>query len=689
MRALGAALLLLAPAGCRCRDGDLDGVEPGFRVNAASLDFGRAQEGAEVSRSLLLSSTSRVEAQISVTTRGPFSAPSELRLPGATELPLEVVFTAGSERVEGALELAANGKTVSVALSGEGVRPRECRPSAPCRESQFDLQLDTCVASVSLDGASCQPPSDCLEKGVCRGGSCLGSPRSCEDQNRCTSDACAEGLGCLHAPVSCPPPTKPCRVPSCDPATGCGEAMAQDGTPCGPVDCVNANLCLGGECRLLPTPEGFLCAPRTPCQAEGRCRAQQCQRPDAGEMAPSYAVPLPLPPAPGGSEEPTLLTHQGNLFFELCGPRGSDSGCQLRSYTGSGFERFTFHHPDLLPRRVAAASDAGVLVLTPLSLEAYAGADGAALWSFPFSSLGSPDAGGSLPSATQERIALRASGEVLASIGWRSASADAGPAGDGGLAQTVLRLGSDGALLARETLGLEDGLLAVDELGQAIVYAPSGKVSWLGADGGSLLPAPAGEPSLLASGGRALAGGRYLLEADGGLLAELRWPRDAGERLLPRQLFLARGRVFGFYQACPSGPSCQESDLATRLLAFDLNDGRALWEATVLPEGARGRVEEAALALVGQSAVVTLTEAELDGGREAHLQLFAEGKRLFLCPLPPGGELGGAAFAGGFVHLLVNRGGSWRLEAYGLAGLSLESTGWPQRYGLSGTRRAR
>ncbi|MBI3182404.1 MAG: hypothetical protein HYZ28_09695 [Myxococcales bacterium] len=693
MRALFAASLALLSLG-GCREGELGGVEVGFRVDAKSLDFGRALEGTQVARSVALTSTGRAPLSVEVATLGPFSAAPQLELPGGGQASVEVVFTAGDGKAQGKLLLSANSRTVEVALFGEGVRQLSCAPTAPCRTSRFDLEASACLESISADGAACVP-EECLEGGVCRAGACVGTPRTCDDGNLCTFDACAPGAGCLHTAASCPAPSRPCHVATCDPLSGCGEAPAPDSTPCGPIDCVTANLCISGQCRAQPTPEGFVCAPKTPCQAEGQCRSKVCVRPDAGEMVPSFTVPLPSPPSGGP------IAHGGNLFFELCGA-AADAGCQLRSYTGGGFERFTTAHRDGALRAVLAASDAGVVVLSSGQLESYGPASGQPLWSVPLSSLVPASMQGAQALTSRGRVALSPAGELLAAVSFLPAadSADSGTdagRGDAGLSAGVLLLvhvAPDGGLLvAQPLLGMgTESLIALDEAGRAFLYDSAGPLAEAGADGGSLLDSRPGVSSLLVAGGRVFAGGRHLYSTDGGArLAEVRWPEDGGERLLPEPLLLARGRGYGFYRACepPLGPPCAEADMALLLRAFDASDGRTLWEAMVMPGGANGRLEESALGFFGSPGVLTLTEEELSGQKEAHLQLFAEGKRLFVCPLPKGGELGGAVFERSSVYALVERGGSWRLEAYELGPVPLEGSGWPQRHGLSGTRRAR
>lgn len=692
-----SSLLRMLPFVCvlagACRpDGTLGGVEVGFRVDGTPIDFGRALEGTQVIRSVTLQSTGRVDVTVETSTEGPFSAPRELLLPGGAGAPVEITFTAGAEKVSGRLHLSSNGKTVSIPLQGEGVRPLTCVASKPCRTSRFVLETNTCVEAISPEGATCTPEGLCLENGVCQAGECMGAQRSCDDHNPCTADACAPEVGCLHTQAACPAPTAPCRVAICDPSSGCGEAFAPDGTPCGRVDCVTAQLCVAGECRTGPTPEGFVCAPKTPCQGEGQCKQQQCVRPDPGEMVPAYSVSLALPPSPPDAGARALVAHHANLFWEMC---GEDGGCQRSSLTGSGFERFRESHADQQSRQVVTASDAGLVVLAPDGLEAYSAGTGAPLWSVPLASLWDPLDGGQ-PRTGLDQLALRSTGELWAAVGW--ALPDGGTA-DGGEALTLVRIAPDGGVLeqsalprfgvdTRVALGADDALYLYDPRGP-LATAVSTDAGLSLQEWGSF----AGEPSLVVGRSKLLAGGRHLVELDGGGVIPLRFEGDAGDsaELLTDLLLLSAERGFAFYRACApgAGPSCGEAMKTTSLRAFSLADGGTEWEVVVLEEGEVGRVDEAALMSLPGGALAALTEVEADGGWQAQVELFASGQRAFRCPLPSSGRVGGAVFDRRHLYVFVERNGAWRLEAYELGGLSTDLSGWPQPAGAGRSRRAR
>lgn len=111
----------------------------------------------------------------------------------------------------------------------------------------------------------------------------------CDDDNTCTLDTCTDMI-CEHAPTNdgspctnkcvsgakcnngvctgnpknCPPPTSPCREPTCIPATGCDEKDLPDGTSCQDSDpCTAGETCSSGACVAPSQPEQ--------CYIDGTC----------------------------------------------------------------------------------------------------------------------------------------------------------------------------------------------------------------------------------------------------------------------------------------------------------------------------------------------------------------------------------------------------------------------------------
>jgi hypothetical protein len=64
---------------------------------------------------------------------------------------------------------------------------------------------------------------------------------------------------------------------------------APDGTFCGSKrGCEVADVCVDGACTVQDLPDGFVCAPATPCQGEGRCDGPVCARPPPTVLAPEW-----------------------------------------------------------------------------------------------------------------------------------------------------------------------------------------------------------------------------------------------------------------------------------------------------------------------------------------------------------------------------------------------------------------
>ena len=687
-RAWLPALALLALSGCRCGDGSLGTVELGFRVEGSPVDFGRVLQGQTVQRELTVISTSRGSVVLEASADSPFSVETPLSLPGGASVTLPVSFTAGVGLSEGELVLTQGQRRLSVPLRGVGVVPLPCPPSAVCRRAHFEVESGLCVEEVSPDGDACTPQNICLEAGVCQQGACLGTPRSCDDGDRCTTDGCSPTAGCVHSLFACPTPVNPCHVSVCNSDRGCQEAVAPDQVVCGPLNCVTANLCLSGTCTAVATPEGFVCAPKTPCEGVSRCHQQVCTRPDAGPMTRLFSASSALPPA---TTEGGLLLYQGNLYFERC---AVDGGCELASYTQSGFERNRSPAPDSARRRVVGATDGGVVVGSDRGFEAYSAFDGALAWAFGFERLTRPpEAPGAAPVwSSQAQTAVSAGSEVWSVVGWAT---DAGPL-EG--ARTLFKLRPDGGLSSEQVLRepFAASVVALDRFDRALLYDPDGGAVALlnGADAGLQWVACGGGPASLGlSDGLALVGGRAILDLDAGLCrGPLPWLDDAGlpGEVLARPALLSAGQAYGFYRSCGGALSpCGAGQKQTLVRAFDARalDGGYRWEAPVTPLGVAGSVVEAAVVPLAGGGVVTLSELVTDAGPLAHLQYFSQGARVFACALPAGTHVQAGSFETGTLYVLAQRDGGQWVEGYDLAALPIAGGGWATPDGTAGSRR--
>lgn len=132
---------------------------------------------------------------------------------------------------------------------------KPCEITDPCMVSRSDPPTGACVDAPKPDGTRCEQG---CSTGACLAGACQTQRSDCDDFNACTADSCGQ-VSCDHAPVACPMPTETCRVPTCDPMTGCAVEPAPDGTLCGPDDCLatQVDVCVLGECVRRPrSPEG-------------------------------------------------------------------------------------------------------------------------------------------------------------------------------------------------------------------------------------------------------------------------------------------------------------------------------------------------------------------------------------------------------------------------------------------------
>ncbi|WP_208718745.1 hypothetical protein [Corallococcus sicarius] len=469
-------LVLLVFSGCQCGDPNVGNATASFRPQETVVEFGRVLEGTQVRRSLTLVATGRAGVQVEAVTQSPFFVVvSQIVVPGSGTGTVDILFSAGNEPVTGELVLTAGRTTATVKLTGVGVRPLACVPQGECRESRFDLESGQCIESPQGDGAACIPSSRCQQDGRCQAGACVGQPRTCDDDNPCTVDSCSPTQGCVKADVVCPESRDPCKVGVCDRNEGCKVVDAANFTSCGAVDCKEAKVCLSGTCRTVTPPEGFVCAPATPCQGEGTCSAGECMRPDAGDLVPLFRAELGGEPV---AEEvgPVVLADDGTVYASVC---GGDAGCRLAAYTESGLLRYESPYEDGGVRTLLTASDAGVVVLAPEALEAYAPrGTGELRWRTSLA-LGDATVDGGItegvPGTGVGRVALTTEGDVLTHVTWWSeADPDAGTARQPLRSRLVLLSADEGALLA--VSAEEDGggvaRLAVDDARGAYLYTP-------------------------------------------------------------------------------------------------------------------------------------------------------------------------------------------------------------------------
>ena len=269
---------------------------------------------------------------------------------------------------------------------------------------------------------------------------------------------------------------------------------------------------------------------------------------------------------------------------------------------------------------------------------------------------------------------------------------------------TLLVLGKDGGV---RRAGPVDGFtgdgarVAIDEQGTILLGAEgTGLVSRADPEpedaGTGFVTTPVvgaqddGGTSLAVAGGRLFTGARLFFNREDAGVAWVDW--DGGtEPLTPldEPALLLDDVGYAFARSCPDAGSapCPRELERLVLRAMNAQTGQTGGRCQCSRWTLRARSTRPRWCAGG--AVGTLTDVELDGGPLAHVQLFAAGERVAICPLKDRPRIAGAAHVGRFLYVVLEREGTWRLEAFDLGPFSIaETRGWPERHGVSGTRRA-
>ncbi|WP_224240525.1 tenascin-X [Hyalangium gracile] len=289
---VGLAAVVLG-AGCH-DDPPLVGAQGRLRLSAQQVTFPGTYVGVTREQTVRVINAGRSRLTVSWTqVEAPFTLeglPDEV---GAAEAEVRVRFapTAPGPYSATLTGTAAGGGTVTLTLTGEGLAIPTCPTPLACHGYTFDVATEKCVETRLPDGTTCDPGNACLMEATCQEGRCKGRERVCNDGNACTTDVCNPLDGCQTVPAPPCPGDGVCQVGVCDPATGCGLAKAKDGTFCGAKrGCDVADVCVDGACVVRDLPDGFVCAPSTPCQGEGRCAGAVCARPPPTVLRPDWSM---------------------------------------------------------------------------------------------------------------------------------------------------------------------------------------------------------------------------------------------------------------------------------------------------------------------------------------------------------------------------------------------------------------
>ncbi|MHB1845532.1 MAG: hypothetical protein ACYCWW_11945, partial [Deltaproteobacteria bacterium] len=444
------ALLLVGLVGC-CRKSALQGGQ-GRLVAPSALDFGQVYAGATRLSTVSLSNSGTAQLSLSASISGDpqlsISGGSSLTIPegGAGTVTVRLTaFQLGEARAT--LSIQGDARA-TIAVTAEVVSALSCPENDPCHAQTFDPNQGACVGSPLPDGTACDGGDPCQANTVCSSGLCKGTAVSCDDHDVCTTDYCSPGIGCQHLDHSSDcQGQNPCQIYDCDPMQGCQASAASDGTPCAAeVQCVQATVCLGGQCTGAPFPDGAPCVdPKDPCARDARCSSGACHSPTADALVPGDILwtdialayrdgdggELPLPDA-GPDGGPSVVwgwraaaatDPLGNLYLDDDAP---DGGGDLVSLDVCGKERWRVagdSSQQWTNGRHLLASGILITVTSEQTLAAQSSQTGQTLWIFdPRQGTGSPD------DFTIEDVALSNDGILYYAADYTEPAADGGTA---------------------------------------------------------------------------------------------------------------------------------------------------------------------------------------------------------------------------------------------------------------------
>jgi hypothetical protein len=632
-------LLVLALAACDRKE--LRATVGEVELSTAALHFGRTYVGFPGVQSLVLQNRGRSDRRVSFTSTPPFEVEGEVTVAGGSQRAVEVKFNPLSAAdAVGTLAVSSEQGTVEVALDGTGVSPLVCTASSPCATSAFDAVAGSCVESNLADGSPCSSLSACILGGSCTGGVCLGTAVDCSDSNPCTVDACESGGGCVHFARACAAPADPCKVASCDPVRGCVEADAQDGTACGPADCVSARVCMLGSCKTLPVPDGATCSSASPCQDKGTCHQHRCEQPSAHPLTELWSYPFQDPQVSFAG----VTDSAENLYWIECafgGIAGSlcnaCTRCAATSYTRDGALRFQ-HLLFGVPEQGQPAKHLLIgthLVYALLNKLGSVSTSGADEWT---STLAMATTGAARVATRQWVQAMAADSVGTAHV---LIARELGPSLEAmALSTALVRIEpATGTVLRVQYLGTRVRGLVVDEfdnlyfaeLDELVSLNPSGAERWR-------VLAPGVTPSAVYNGALILADGQVRSSVNGSAIAPA-----LARGTIRNALMSAAGRTLltpPLGNCCEGCDDCGQQVPSVTAIAFAQGGTVALWQQQIawrLGGSSWALVSETAASAQGDLLVATTTENKPPSLRA----LTSAGATRFDCPLSAPTALGG------------------------------------------------
>jgi outer membrane protein assembly factor BamB len=330
---------------------------------ASTLDFGHVYLGATVQKALPMTNGGNAQLSLNAllvgSTEVTLSSPGTFVLAeGATNSLLLTLQASNVGAVQATLSITGDAKA-QVQVTATVIADLTCVQSTPCNVQTFDPNQGACVGSPASDGTACNSGNACLTDQACVGGTCLGAPIDCDAGNVCTTPSCSPVEGCQYQDNSARcQGTNPCEIYYCDPIQGCLSTPASNGTPCNAiVQCVQANVCVDGQCTGVPLPDGTPCVDqKDPCATDAKCSSGICDSPTADALQPGDILWKVIAdelsdgdggeisfdaggypyPSPFGWRPPAAMDDLGNIYLD----EWEDGGAFLVSLDVCGHERW-------------------------------------------------------------------------------------------------------------------------------------------------------------------------------------------------------------------------------------------------------------------------------------------------------------------------------------------------------------
>eukprot|EP01065_Artemidia_motanka_P008951 TRINITY_DN1454_c0_g2_i3.p1 TRINITY_DN1454_c0_g2~~TRINITY_DN1454_c0_g2_i3.p1 ORF type:complete len:4987 (+),score=1087.78 TRINITY_DN1454_c0_g2_i3:1191-14963(+) len=301
--ATGTCVLLPAPDGAPCRDGDPRSANDVCLSGActAVVTCGGRDCRAAVDLRCGTAYCSVDAAAGEVCRTSPLPDGTSCPLPQMQGVCRNGACTAAPVQCRGPCEAAGNCTYAGVcdAVTGECLPPRPLPEGSGCDDGRNSTEADRCVAGVCVGGvrcgaAMCVPSGDArCQTALCVGGVCSvanwsdNTPCGPAGQRMvCRTGSCVRYAD-LCANVVCAPTDQCHAAGRCDPLTGlCSDPVVPDGASCDDNDAVTLeDSCRNGTCVGTVVCGGTLCT-----AAEPQCRAPRCNStlPQACSSVPRY-----------------------------------------------------------------------------------------------------------------------------------------------------------------------------------------------------------------------------------------------------------------------------------------------------------------------------------------------------------------------------------------------------------------